>query len=1009
MNPSTNLLSSLRRVFSRADRGTPTAPAERWFWAFISYSHADETWAKWLHEALERYRVPKALVGRTTPKGAVPRRLHPIFRDRDELPGSPSLKHEIEMALERSRSLVVICSPHAAASRYVDGEIRSFKQRGRDSDIYCLLVDGEPNATDKPECGLPESLPAAVRFRVGRDGELTDERAEPLAADVRKGRDGREHAKLKIIAGVLGIGFDELRRREARRQFQQRVQVGAAALAVLIVIAGVWWNRQVALEGQRQIALAQRLIDQSTELLDSEDADAIQRGSLLILQAMTRLERQEPDFDLNGEAAQARLAADQNLRRALSLFYTPGPALSAAPPPQTYEDNGWASWTAEAVGFSPDGDILTAASGWGSDPSAAIVRWRVNTGLERQRLRLGQEFDWPGVTTRMNPRYFALSADGEYFAGIAERSWLGQPSAALLHHIPENREIKRLRYTGRLTGVSLGPRGEYLAIASQTIKAEPAPLQLWRVANEASVSGIPNDASTASPKALAFSADGRYLGIAAHDISLWELPRNPGESAARAGPKLDLYRGEAIAFSPDGRYLAAAGAEATMVAGGKPTDFGRRVVRVWDLAESRTVADVPAAETIRGLALSVGAKYLAVIDDEHSLMLHALSNGQATRVHFNPAGRSRFINPGGKGPGQYGRLTAAAFSPRDDVLAMAGEIDAAIWRVSSFDQQFVLGFEGDVKALAFDRDDRRLITIRRTTDARTAAVQVWDVETGHELPQRRRDYAADAFKLTRTGEVVLATDDARGSGRGGSVIIDVGGKIERFRYDGDVQRILVSQDGEHIAVASSLGASSSAPVSSGRQLVTVWRLPSPVQVLRFKYTTKERDNSIPQAFFILGNRWYLGVDDGETIDGGGRRSTFVLWDVKGGEIRGERTEEISRLWREDLTSSADGRWSALESNDVVRVFTTAHEREVARIAIALPDRDPDRLTSRVVALGSKGRYVAAITSNRTVRVWPVDVSRLRSLACARLTRDLSPEEWAAYLPTEEPEPTCRRQ
>ena len=57
---------------------------------------------------------------------------------------------------------------------------------------------------------------------------------------------------------------------------------------------------------------------------------------------------------------------------------------------------------------------------------------------------------------------------------------------------------------------------------------------------------------------------------------------------------------------------------------------------------------------------------------------------------------------------------------------------------------------------------------------------------------------------------------------------------------------------------------------------------------------------------------------------------------------------------------------------MVRVFTTAHEREVARITIALPDRDPDRLTSRVVALGSKGRYVAAITSNRTVRVWPVE-------------------------------------
>ena len=124
------------------------------------------------------------------------------------------------MALERSRSLVVVCSPHAAASRYVDGEIRSFKQRGRESNIYCLLVDGEPNATDKPESGLPESFPAAMRFRVAQRG-LTDERAEPLAADARKGKDGltlqtqdhRWHSR---------YGFDELRRREARRRLQQR-------------------------------------------------------------------------------------------------------------------------------------------------------------------------------------------------------------------------------------------------------------------------------------------------------------------------------------------------------------------------------------------------------------------------------------------------------------------------------------------------------------------------------------------------------------------------------------------------------------------------------------------------------------------------------------------------------------------------------------------------------------------------------------------------------------------
>jgi hypothetical protein len=32
--------------------------------AFVSYSHANEDWAKCLHRSLETYRVPKHLVGR---------------------------------------------------------------------------------------------------------------------------------------------------------------------------------------------------------------------------------------------------------------------------------------------------------------------------------------------------------------------------------------------------------------------------------------------------------------------------------------------------------------------------------------------------------------------------------------------------------------------------------------------------------------------------------------------------------------------------------------------------------------------------------------------------------------------------------------------------------------------------------------------------------------------------------------------------------------------------------
>ena len=85
--------------------------------AFISYSHADEAWARWLHKSLETYRLPKRLVGRDTEFGPVPERLTPVFRDRDELATATSLGETLTRALQQSATQIVICSPAAAKSR----------------------------------------------------------------------------------------------------------------------------------------------------------------------------------------------------------------------------------------------------------------------------------------------------------------------------------------------------------------------------------------------------------------------------------------------------------------------------------------------------------------------------------------------------------------------------------------------------------------------------------------------------------------------------------------------------------------------------------------------------------------------------------------------------------------------------------------------------------------------------------------------------------------------------
>ena len=59
-------------------------PAVVKYRAFLSYSHRDAAWGKWLHSALEGYRVDADLVGRATPAGPVPKTLGPIFRDRED-------------------------------------------------------------------------------------------------------------------------------------------------------------------------------------------------------------------------------------------------------------------------------------------------------------------------------------------------------------------------------------------------------------------------------------------------------------------------------------------------------------------------------------------------------------------------------------------------------------------------------------------------------------------------------------------------------------------------------------------------------------------------------------------------------------------------------------------------------------------------------------------------------------------------------------------------------------
>ncbi len=229
------------------------------YWGFISYSHRDQRWGAWLHRKLETYRVPTELREKHASTKQLPDRLFPVFRDREELPTASYLGSSINDALEQSRVLIVICSRASAQSRWVNEEILTFKRMGRANRIFCVIVDGEPNVSDDPSRISEECFAESLRYKLAADGTLTEVREEPIAADARPGKDGRNDALLKVTAGVLGVGFDELKKRDLQRQLWQWIRISIAATLVLALTVGLaiyaWLERSEALR-QEQLAEA---------------------------------------------------------------------------------------------------------------------------------------------------------------------------------------------------------------------------------------------------------------------------------------------------------------------------------------------------------------------------------------------------------------------------------------------------------------------------------------------------------------------------------------------------------------------------------------------------------------------------------------------------------------------------------------------------------------------------------------------------------------------------------
>jgi len=204
---------------ARRDTAQPQTP-RRPFDAFLVYSHSDGgRLAAVLQRSLEAHP-------------AVEGRKLRVFRDTTDLAASPSLMTNIREMVDNSEFLILLASPRAAQSRWVDAELSYFlESRPRDR-VLMVLAEGEPDS----------SIPPVLRS--------TFEEDMPLFVDLRGVGDGtgvarHPHYRLgvaRLVAALQSVALDDVVNRRGRQR-KRRIRAMVVAAVVLAATAlAIYWG-----------------------------------------------------------------------------------------------------------------------------------------------------------------------------------------------------------------------------------------------------------------------------------------------------------------------------------------------------------------------------------------------------------------------------------------------------------------------------------------------------------------------------------------------------------------------------------------------------------------------------------------------------------------------------------------------------------------------------------------------------------------------------------------------
>lgn len=983
------------------------------YWAFISYSHADQNWADWLHKSLETYGVPKVLVGRTSKVGVVPKRAYPIFRDRDELPSSADLGEKLTQALMQSRYLIVICSPRAVASRWVNEEIKSFKSIGREDRVLCLIVDGEPYASEHPELGLEECFPEPVRYKVDANKRITEERTEPIAADARRGKDGRENAKLKLLAGMFGVNFSDLKQRDAERR-HRRMQL--ALVVVMLVMCGFLVlagqailakkeaeGARASAERQREEALNQKAkadkaraaAEEAKKIADdaktkAEDALASEAEQKRVAQ-LAREEAVKSADEAKRQAAAAEKARNEEAVQREAADKAKADALEAARVAERAKEAAEQSERkvsrALSVSYFVEAGRLI---GDNRQPQGMAYLSRSlkldseNASAQARVMSLLGSRNWP------LPRYEALHTDAPVvmtrFSPDAKLLLVVSGNQAQIFDASNPKESKTLTHPKAIRSAQFSPDSSLVVTTSDDGTA-----QLWKTAT-GQKQGAPLKHGDWVYSA-SFSADGKALITASHDKSarVWNVAT--GQPITEPLKTSGSVRWATI--SADGK-LALTTSDST--------------AQVWDAEKGQPIGPALAHDGgVYYASFSPDAKFVATASGDKTAKIWGMGGTNAApqvlkhddwvnQVKFTPDGRFAVTCssdgtakvwevPTGKQIGQTIRHAAAinmiSISPNVRMLATASaDRTARLWDLKTgapLSEPMELG--GEVKWVSFSPDGL-WVTVGGADAAGKGITRVWtaverrplSLALNHDTPilQAMFNRAGDRVLTVADDRTVRVWDVATGQLVGNPM-----------KHDYRITTAIFSPDGKFVATASDryarvwdaeTGVSVGQPMAHDRQVNTVsfrkdgqvlltasddgtarlWNAADGKQV----GASMQHDRAVRMASFS---------SDGKKVLTASADKTAKLWDGSTGKFLGTTLTHKGEL--RSAVFSPDGRMVATASDDrTARVWLTDSGEALT------PELRHDAVVNAVAFSGDQ-KYVVTVSDDKTARVWTADGGR----------------------------------